>query len=151
LTATVASSRGTVVATTTPALTIPLVQATPITVSQIHQEERVVQLEQRNAELQAALGQQREQQQEEALAPGCGIPCRGLLVETVEAAKVLSIVRYLHVRVAYHYCGRTGRPEKETALAFATSDVITALYSRPFGGFGKSHHLANLDRDSGQQ
>jgi hypothetical protein len=70
LTATAASSRGTVVATTTPALTIPLVQATPITVSQIHQEERVVQLEQRNAELQAALEEQREQQQEEALAPG---------------------------------------------------------------------------------
>jgi uncharacterized surface protein with fasciclin (FAS1) repeats len=48
LTATAASSR---------ALTstvIPLAQATPITVSQIHEEERV-QLEQRNAELQAAL------------------------------------------------------------------------------------------------
>jgi uncharacterized surface protein with fasciclin (FAS1) repeats len=53
LTATAASS---------PALTstvIPLAQATPITVSQIHEEERV-QLEQRNAELQAALEERQQ-------------------------------------------------------------------------------------------
>jgi uncharacterized surface protein with fasciclin (FAS1) repeats len=47
---------------------IPLAQATPITVSQIHEEERV-QLEQRNAELQAALGERQQQQAAPAAAP----------------------------------------------------------------------------------
>jgi hypothetical protein len=137
-----------------------MAQATPITVSQIHQEEKV-ELEQRNAELQAALELERQQAAPTATATAAATDSvGGVFAAMISLAAAYWSKLSIKQRRRRWFCFITcvvliittavlvdQSNKQRWKRRWQRSGQTSSTAQRCFG-FGKSHTLASLDRDS---